>query len=72
MSDKDIIEASGYAYIKERDKFKDVIKPNKESKDIVKNYTFEEHYIEPKHFEHSTKVEYSMQIAFEEIAESFA
>ena len=42
------------------------------SKDIVKNYNFPEHYIAPKHFEHSTKVEYSMQIAFEEIAESFA
>ena len=26
-TDKDIIEASGYAYIKERDKFKDVLKP---------------------------------------------
>lgn len=26
-TDKDIIEASGYVYIKERDKFKDVLKP---------------------------------------------
>ena len=33
-ADKDIIEVSGYAYIKERDKFKDVIK----RKNLVENY----------------------------------
>lgn len=32
--DKDIIEASGYAYIKERDKFKDVLKPKIYSRDF--------------------------------------
>lgn len=68
---KDIIEVSGYAYTKERDKFKDVIKPNKESKEIVKNYNFPEHCKQPKIFENSTKVEYYMQIAFEEITDSF-
>ena len=35
--EKDTIEVSGYAYTKVRDRFKDVIKPNKESKELNTN-----------------------------------